>query len=152
MNWAAIVWFCLMLLFLAMEANTVAIVSAWFALGSLAALITSLLGGQLWLQILLFFVVSIVALASLRPLVKKYITPKLEKTNVDAILGSTGKVLAPIDNILAQGRVKLGGMEWTARSTNGQPIAEGVIVKVDRIEGVKVFVTPVKEAVSSLSS
>ena len=135
-----------MLLFLAMEANTVAIVSAWFALGSLAALIISLLGGQLWLQILLFFVVSIVALASLRPLVKKYITPKLEKTNVDAILGSTGKVLAPIDNILAQGRVKLGGMEWTARSTNGQPIAEGVIVKVDRIEGVKVFVSAIDVA------
>ena len=131
-----------MLLFLLIEANTVTIVSAWFAGGALAALITSLLGGPMWLQVLLFFAVSIVLLAALRPLVKKHFIPKLEKTNVDAVVGTTGTVLSPIDNIQATGRVKLGGMEWTARSTNGEPIAEGTIVKVDRVEGVKVFVTP----------
>lgn len=142
MNWAAIVWFCAMLLFLLIEANTVTIVSAWFAGGALAALITSLLGGPMWLQVLLFFAVSIVLLAALRPLVKKHFIPKLEKTNVDAVVGTTGTVLSPIDNIQATGRVKLGGMEWTARSTTGEPISEGTIVKVDRVEGVKVFVTP----------
>ncbi len=142
MNWAAIVWFCAMLLFLVIEANTVTIVSAWFAGGALAALIASLLGGPMWLQVLLFFAVSIVLLAALRPLVKKHFTPKLEKTNVDAVVGTTGTVISPIDNIQATGRVKLGGMEWTARSTSGEPIAEGTIVKVDRIEGVKAFVTP----------
>ena len=144
MNWAAIVWFGAMLLFLAIEANTVTIVSAWFAGGALAALIASLLGGPMWLQVLLFFAVSIVLLASLRPVVKKHFTPKLVKTNVDSIVGTTGTVLSPIDNIQATGRVKLGGMEWTARSTSGEPIAEGTIVKVDRIEGVKAFVTPVE--------
>lgn len=144
MNWAAIVWFCAMLLFLLIEANTVTIVSAWFAGGALAALITSLLGGPMWLQVLLFFAVSIVLLAALRPLVKKHFIPKLEKTNVDAVVGTTGTVLSPIDNIQATGRVKLGGMEWTARSTTGEPISEGTIVKVDRIEGVKAFVTPVE--------
>ena len=142
MNWAAIVWFCAMVLFLMIEANTVTIVSAWFAGGALAALITSLLGGPMWLQVLLFFAVSIVLLAALRPLVKKHFIPKLEKTNVDAVVGTAGTVLSTIDNIQATGRVKLGGMEWTARSTTGQVIAEGTIVKVDRIEGVKVFVTP----------
>lgn len=146
MNWAAIVWFGAMLLFLAIEANTVTIVSAWFAGGALAALIASLLGGPMWLQVLLFFAVSIVLLASLRPLVKKHFIPKLEKTNVYAVVGTTGTVLSPIDNIQAAGRVKLGGMEWTARSTTGEPIAEGTIVKVDRIEGVKVFVTPAEVA------
>ena len=96
----------------------------------------------MWLQVLLFFAVSIVLLAALRPLVKKHFTPKLEKTNVDAVVGTTGTVISPIDNIQAPGRVKLGGMEWTARSTSGEPIAEGTIVKVDRIEGVKAFVSP----------
>ena len=142
MNWAAIVWFGLMLMFLIIEANTVTIVSAWFAAGSLAALIASLFWAPIWLQIVLFFAVSIALLASLRPLVKKHFTPKLEKTNVDAVVGTTGTVLSPIDNIQATGRVKLGGMEWTARSTTGDPIGEGTIVRVDRIEGVKVFVTP----------
>ena len=146
MNWAAIIWFGAMVLFLAIEANTVTIVSAWFAGGALAALITSLLGGPMWLQVLLFFAVSIVLLASLRPVVKKHFTPKLVKTNVDAVVGTTGTVISPIDNIQATGRVKLGGMEWTARSTTGEPIAEGTIVKVDRVEGVKVFVTPAEVA------
>ena len=144
MNWAAIVWFGAMLLFLVIEANTVTIVSAWFAGGALAALVASLLGGPMWLQVLLFFAVSIVLLAALRPLVKKHFIPKLEKTNVDAVVGTTGTVLSPIDNIQATGQVKLGGMEWTARSTSGEPITEGTIVKVDRIEGVKAFVTPVE--------
>jgi membrane protein implicated in regulation of membrane protease activity len=49
-----------------------------------------------------------------------------------------------IDNLAATGQVKLGSMEWTARSTDGNPIKAGTLVKVDRIEGVKAFVTIVK--------
>lgn len=47
-----------------------------------------------------------------------------------------------------QGQVKLGGMEWTARSTSGDPISVGTEVRVDRVEGVKVYVTPVEAAVT----
>ena len=93
---------------------------------------------------MLFFVVSTVFLLSLRPLAKKYFTPKIVKTNVDSVIGSRGKVLEEIDNITAKGRVKLGGMEWSARSTGGENIAADTLVTVDQVEGVKVFVTPVK--------
>ena len=48
----------------------------------------------------------------------------------------------------ARGQVKLGGMEWTARSTSGDPISVGTEVRVDRVEGVKVYVTPVEAAVT----
>ena len=141
MNYMAIFWFVLMCVFLVMEANTVSLVSVWFAAGSLAALIVSLLSGQLWLQIFVFFVVSVVTLAALRPVLRKYFTPKLHKTNVDAVVGATGKVIEPIDNIQSIGRVKIGGMEWSARSSSGERIPEGTIVLVDRVEGVKVFVS-----------
>lgn len=141
MNYMAIFWFVLMCVFLVMEANTVSLVSVWFAAGSLAALIVSLLSGQLWLQIFVFFVVSVVTLAALRPVLRKYFTPKLHKTNVDAVVGATGKVIEPIDNIQSIGRVKIGGMEWSARSSSGERILEGTIVLVDRVEGVKVFVS-----------
>ena len=144
MNWAAIVWLILIVLFLIAEAGTVSMVSLWFAAGSLAALLTALLGGAAWLQILVFLVVSAGLLLALRPLVRRYITPKLTATNVDSVVGSTGLVTAAIDNVAAAGQVKLGAMEWTARSTSGEPIPEGTLVKVDRIEGVKVFVTPVQ--------
>lgn len=141
MNWAAILWFVLMVVFLWMESSTVSLISIWFAFGSLAAMIAALFGAQLWLQAVLFVVVSVALLASLRTVVKKFITPKLVKTNVDAVIGSTGIVVEAIDNIHGLGRVKIGGMEWSARSTENTPISEETLVTVDRVEGVKVFVT-----------
>lgn len=140
----AIIWLGIMVVFLFMEANTVSLVSIWFAAGSLAALIASLFGAPGWLQITLFLVTSAATLACLRPLVRKYIKPKIVPTNTDALLNSQGYVTEEIDNLAAHGQVKLGAMEWTARSTNGNPIPQGTLVKVDKIEGVKAFVTPVE--------
>ena len=74
--------------------------------------------------------------------IQKFLNPKVEKTNVEAIVGTEGYVTADIDNVSAAGQVKLGSMEWTARSTSGQSISKGTLVKVDKIEGVKAFVTP----------
>ena len=140
----AIFWLVLMVVFLVLEGNTVAMVSLWFAAGALASLIVALLGAELWLQVLVFFTVSIVLLAALRPIARKYFTPKLTRTNVDSVIGSTGTVTADIDNIAGCGQVKLASMEWTARSTSGAPIAAGTLIRVDRIEGVKVFVSPLQ--------
>ena len=142
MNMAAIVWLVLMVVFLAAEASTVSMVSLWFAAGALIALLTALAGGPAWLQTLLFLAVSAGLLLALRPLVKKYLSPKLTATNVDSVVGTTGLVTAATANVSAVGQVKLGAMEWTARSTSGQPIPAGTLVKVDRIEGVKAFVSP----------
>ncbi len=138
-----IIWLVLMVVFLIAEASTVAMVSLWFAAGSLVALIAALLGAPLWLQITLFLAVSAVLLASLRTVIRKHFTPNLTKTNVDAIIGSRGYVTADIDNISATGTVKLGAMEWTARSATGEIIKAGTLVKVEKIEGVKAFVVPV---------
>ena len=147
MNWAAITWLVLMVVVLLAEAATVTIVSLWFAAGALAAMITALLNGAVWLQAAVFLAVSVVLLIALRPLVRRYVTPKLTATNVDSVIGSTGLVSVAIDNVAASGQVKLGGMVWTARSTSGTVIPEGTYVKVDKIEGVKAFVTPIKETV-----
>ena len=149
MNWAAILWLVLMVMFLLLEAGTVALVSLWFAAGSLAAMIVSFLGGAFWLQVAVFLATAGVLLAALRPLVRKYFTPKLTKTNVDSVIGSTGLVTVAIDNVSAVGQVKLGAMYWTARSESGEPIPEGTLVKAVRIEGVKAIVSPVKETVNA---
>lgn len=146
MTEAAIVWLVLLVVFIVAEASTVTLVSIWFAAGALVAMLAALLDVQLWLQIVLFVVVSALALLSLRPLLRKYFTPRLTRTNVDAVIGTVGTVTADIDNIASQGTIKLGAMEWTARSSSGERIPAGTIVKVDRIEGVKAFVTPVAVA------
>ena len=142
-----IIWLILMVAFLLTEAATVAMVSLWFAAGSLAAMVASLLGAPIWLQVALFLAVAAVLLASLRPLVRKHFTPRLSRTNVDAIVDSQGYVTSDIDNVAATGTVKLGAMESTARSATGDPISKGTLVQVEKIEGVKAFVTPVRNSV-----
>lgn len=142
MNWIWIVWLVLMVMFLLVEAGTVSVVSIWFAVGSFGALIASVLNAPLWVQVTVFLSVSATLLACLRPFVKKYIQPKITATNSDSVIGSEGYVTENIDNLSARGQVKLGGMFWSARSTSGEPICEGTKIIVDRIEGVKVFVSP----------
>ena len=144
MNISAIVWLVMMVILILLEANTVSLVSIWFAAGALISIIASVLGAQIWLQIVVFFAVSVALLLLLRPMVRKHFNPKLQKTNVDAVIGAAGIVMADIDNVMATGTVKLGHMEWTARSTTGEIIEAGTQVTVDKIEGVKVFVTRVK--------
>ena len=144
MSWAAYIWLGLMVAFLVAEAACPChLISIWFAVGSLVAVAVALLGGAVWLQILLFLLVSCGLLAALWPLAKKFLKPRLTATNVDSVIGSVGLVTVAIDNLTAVGQVKLSGMEWTARSASGDPIPEGTRVRVDRIEGVKVFVSPV---------
>lgn len=135
------IWLGALVLFLILEGQTAAVVSLWFAAGSLAAMIAAICGAEIWLQAVLFAGVSLLLLAFLKPVVQKYFTPKLQKTNVDAVIGTVGPVVEDIDNIRAVGRVKLGGMEWSARSTTGEHIPKDALVEVDRIEGNKVFVT-----------
>ena len=145
MDLVAIIWMALLILFLVVEAACpLHLVSIWFAAGSLAALGVYYLGAPLWIQITVFLVASCALLACLWPLTKKYLNPKVTATNIDSIIGAEAYVTAAVDNIRAQGQVKLNGMDWTARSTGGTPIPEGTLVKVDKIEGVKVFVTPVE--------
>ena len=151
MDWYTIAWTVLMVVFLIVEgACPFHLVSIWFAVGALAAGIVALCHGALWLQITVFLLVSCALLASMLPLVKKFVKPRIVKTNVDSIIGTQGYVTEKIDNIAATGRVKLGGMYWTARSEDGKTIEAGKLVKVDRIEGVKVFVSPVNEDVGAI--
>ena len=146
MNWEAIFWLAAMVVFLIMEASTVMLVSIWFSVGALGAIVVALTGGSLSLQVVVFLTVSILLLAGLRGYVRKHFTPRLIRTNVDSVIGATGVVTTPVNNIAALGRVEINGMEWAARSTTGSPLGEGVRVKVDKIEGVKVFVSLAEEA------
>lgn len=144
-----IIWLVLMVVFLVVEAACpIHLVSIWFAAGSLIAMFATMLGAQLWLQITLFLLVSGGLLVCLWPFVRKFLNPGRSATNVDSVIGSQGYVTAPIDNLSATGQVKLGGMFWSARSTGGQNIPKGTLVRVDKIEGVKVFVSEVKAEVS----
>lgn len=149
MDWETIFWLIAMVVFILTEAATVALVSIWFAAGALVAIVVALLGGSLSLQVTLFLAVAILLLASMRGLIRKHFTPNLIRTNVDSVVGSVGVVTTPVNNIAALGRVELNGMEWAARSTTGSPLPEGAQIRVDRVEGVKVFVSLAEEPAKS---
>ena len=141
-------WLIVMVLFLVVEAATVGLVCIWFAVGSLAALLVAMCGAQLWLQIVLFLVVSAATLYFTRPLVKRYVNSKVEPTNADMVIGKECRVTETVDNIAGTGAVYVDGKTWTARSADDEVIPEGTLVTAKSIDGVKLIVAaPEKETV-----
>ena len=137
---AWIIWLAAFVILIGIEAATMALTTIWFAGGALIAFLIALAGGPLWLQITLFLAVSVVLLLFTRPLALKYMNKGVEKTNVDSMPGKSGIVTQSIDNLKAQGKVTVNGMEWTARSKDGSQIEEGRVVRVYGVEGVKLIV------------
>ena len=137
-----ILWIILAVGFLAIEFGTVALISLWFVVGSLAALVAALLGAALWLQVLIFALVSLLMLLALRPFLRKYVEPHKVPTNVDALMGKEAVVTEVIDNLAGTGTVRLEGKTWTARSANETRIPAGMVVEVRSVDGVKLMVTP----------
>ncbi len=139
-NTAYIIWAAAIIVFGIAEAVTAQLISIWFVIGAVAGLISVFCGANLYVQLLVFIAVSVLALVITRPLVKKYIKPKKEHTNADRVLTQEGIVVEEINNTLGKGQVKVDGKLWTARSANGDIIPEGSIVETEKISGVKLIV------------
>ena len=136
-----VLWLVAMVVLLVVEAAVPGLVSIWFALGALAALISSLFHAPVWLQLVWFLLVSVVSLILTRPLVKKYVNSRTTPTNADMVIGKDAIVTETIDNLHGKGAVLLEGKTWTARMADETQTAEaGKKVRVLRIEGVKLIV------------
>ena len=141
------VWGVAIVVFLVMEAATAGLVTIWFAVGALAALLSSLFGAPVWLQLVWFFVISVAAVILTRPLARKYLNSKTQATNADMYVGKECMVLEEINNVAGTGAVKVAGKVWTARSADGDIIPAGTKAEALRIEGVKLIVKPIHEQV-----
>ena len=139
-NTVYIIWAAAIIVFGIAEAATAQLVSIWFVIGAVAGLISAFCDANLYIQLIVFIAVSVLALVITRPLVKKYIKPKKEHTNADRVLTQEGIVVEEINNTLGKGQVKVDGKLWTARSANGDVIPEGSIVGTEKISGVKLIV------------
>ncbi len=135
-----IIWGGLLLLFAVLEGITAGLVSIWFCVGALVALVASMFGANVLIQSALFVILSLVSMALIRPLAKKHLIPNTEATNADRIIGAEAVVKEPIDNLAATGQVQVDGKIWTARTESEETIPVGEIVQVLRIEGVKAIV------------
>ena len=133
-------WLIVFVVFAALELVSVGMTCIWFAVGALAACVTSLFTGNWIIQSIVFIIVTVLFLLFLRPLAVKYVNNKTEKTNVDSVIGRTAKVVTEIDNVNAKGMVVIDGVEWTARSKDDRVIPKETLVEVVEVSGVKVIV------------
>jgi len=141
METESICWLVLLIAFIMIEFATMGLTTIWFAGGSVAGFIASIVGAGFIVQVILFLIVSILLLVFTRPFAAKYINKNKIKTNVDSLAGRKAVVTQMIDNLQATGEASLDGKEWMARSVNeDDKIPEGTIVKVIRISGVKLIV------------
>ena len=138
----SIVWLCLAIVLVIIEALTVGLFCIWFAIGALGALLAAKLGLDLWIQLVVFAALSALALFLVRPLLTRFLHVRRTPTNADRILGRTARVTQDIDNVAGRGQVNVAGQVWSARSESGTPVPAGTQVRILRIEGVKVFVEP----------
>lgn len=133
-------WLAAFVLFAVVEfVTSMALISIWFAVGSLFALILSAFEVPLWIQLLVFILVSAILLICTRPIAKKLNKNNVD-TNLEIIIGKTAKVIDDIDNSKATGRVKLKGVDWSAVSDTGEFIEKNSHVTVTKIEGSKLYV------------
>lgn len=136
----AFVWIVLAVVLGIIEAATVSLVSIWFAIGAIVAIIPAYFGAPIWVQILVFLVVSAVCFVFTKRFFKDVIKVKKQPTNADGLIGEDGIVTAEIDNLSGEGKVFISGLTWSARSSNGENIPEGAVVTVRKIEGVTLIV------------
>ena len=138
------IWVALLALFIIVEPTTAQLLTIWFAVGSLAALISTFITDNIIVQVIVFVVVSAIALVITRPLVKKMTKTSKQPTNADMYIGKEAVVTEDINNLEAKGLVKVGGSIWTARTeVDNFTIPAGSHVTVIKIEGVKLIVRPI---------
>ena len=138
------IWVALLAAFIIIEASTAQLLTIWFAVGSFAALVSTFITDNIIAQVIVFVVVSAIALVVTRPLVKKMTKATKQPTNADMYIGKEAIVTEDINNLEAKGLVKVGGSVWTARTeVDNYTIPAGTHVTVIKIEGVKLIVRPI---------
>ena len=139
------IWLAVVVIMAIAEGMTAQLVSIWFVVGGVAALIASVCSAPIWLQVALFIAVTLLTLTVTRPFVKKLMRFQKTETNADRYIGSDGLVILEINNELGQGQVNVSGSIWSARTVDGTVLPVGSKVKVECIEGVKLMVRALEQ-------
>ncbi len=141
MNTLTVVWLIVAVVLGVVEASTVNLITLWFAVSALVAALIAAFGAGVGVQITVFIVVSAILVVATRPLAKRFLNRKIVATNADRIISAQGVVVEEINSVKGIGQVKVMGQVWSAKSANGDNIADGTDVKVVALEGVKVVVS-----------
>lgn len=144
----ALAWLVAALVLGIVEVLTVDLVFIMLALAALVTALAAALGLALPGQILVFVVVSVVLLLLVRPWAKDHLrrsTPDI-RTNAQALVGREAVALTRLSG--QDGRVRLAGETWSARSADGSEVGAGTHVRVVSIDGATAVVGPLDQIVA----
>ena len=142
-------WLIIAGFFLILEIATSGFLVFWFSIGALVAMIVSFFLSNIVAQVVIFLIASTLLLFATKPFVEKITKKDIPiKTNAFSIEGKVGKVTKDIEPIEGLGQIKVSGEVWSAKSYNDTFIPQGTEVVVEKIDGVKVIVKPLKEKIT----
>lgn len=140
-NMGALLWLAATVVLVIVEMSTLQMICIWFALGSFVSIFAAMMGASTITQLVIFTVVSLLTLLCTRKFVKNVLNVKKTPTNADSVIGLSGSVIEEIDNLAQTGRIRLGGLDWAARTADGSTVHIGETVTAEAIEGVKLIVS-----------
>lgn len=138
----ASIWLIIFIVLVIIELLTINLVTIWFAIAAVFALLVDIITRNTMLEIIVFTVSSFLLLLLTKPLIKKIKVKKIEATNLDMVINKVGIVTEDIldDKI---GEVKVLGKKWSAYSN--AKVLKGERVKILSIDGVKLKVEKIGE-------
>jgi len=143
------IWLIISGFFIILEIITTGFLVFWFAMGALIAMVFSLFIDSIVAQTAIFLITSTILLFATKPFAEKVSNSnKSVKTNAFSIEGKIGKVIKDIDPIEGTGQIKINGEIWSAKSNNDTYITKDTEVTINKIDGVKAIVIPLKEKVT----
>ena len=144
------IWLIAAGVFLILEMFTMGFLVFWLGIGSLLAMLVSFIApSSIILQTAVFVLSSGILIFATKPFVKKFTEKDTTKTNVFSLVGKKAIVIEDIDWVTGSGQIKLNGEVWSAKTKEQVNISKGTEVEIESIEGVKAFVTPLKENIQN---
>jgi membrane protein implicated in regulation of membrane protease activity len=145
-----ILWILFIVVTIIIEFETSDLVTIWFTLGAVGALIAAALNTKPLFQIGVFLVISMILLLSTRPLTKNMMRKGIVRTNADKVIGMVGvvtKTIMPHE----VGEVIVDNIQWRATNLDGFSFDIGEKVLIDAISGTKLIISKInKEDVITL--
>lgn len=140
------IWVVVLIVTVLLEFESPQLITIWFAVGSIVALILAAFKVHYLIQIGAFVSVSVVLLIATRPLSKRFMAREIIKTNADSLVGQQGTIMKEV-SLDQRGEVKVNTRLWVCFVTKDIHISEGAKVVILDIEGNKLLVEPLEESI-----
>lgn len=139
-----VIWSLVLIATIVIEFETADMVTIWFSVGAIGALIAAALDQNIVVQIGIFIAVSLVLIVLTRPMTKRFMDKTVIRTNADRFVGMIGTITVEVP-IGGRGEVLVDNSKWIAFSSSEEIIPVGTKVMIQDIVGIKLLVSKVDQ-------